>query len=323
MAKDVSHYAKIDPAFLADGLFRPRANVKENIDVRRDFDGGRIRFLGPQLGAVHQSVLLALCARTGRDGIHLIGDAKDLRGKQLKLGLTPEQQVIQSIVDDVDLQETSFSRVDVTAYSLLIDAGLHDNSKDYKRLMDMMTELASMTVYRTVGKKGGISRLVSFRHDGDKMVVSLNWRLADAIFGHQNIQVSLHERMQLKSPISKILHAWLSAHIRLGRSLMEGQGVMVDTLCKHVWGEDQKSVARDTASKRRKQVKDALKEINNLDGWIATVERSKCFVTRPKFLGLLEEMVGTPGEAAELIHFGEDPIIDEDPEDYDPDFFKS
>lgn len=329
MAKNVSQYAKIDPAFLADGLFRPRSNLKVNIDVRREFDGGRIRFLGPQLGAAHQSVLLALCARTGRDGIHLVGDAKDLRGQQLRLGLTPEQQVIQSIVDDVDLQETSYSRVDVTAYSLLIDAGLHDNSKDYKRLIDMMSELASMTVYRAVGRKGGVSQLLSFRHDDDKMAISLNWRLADAIFGHQNVQVSLYERRALKSPTARILHAWLSAHIRLGKSLMNGQGAMVDTLCRHVWGEDQKKVSNVAASKRRRQVKDALSEINGLDGWVAIESGLKCFVTRPKSLHFLDENVGTPGQAAELIHFDKDPsepdLFDYEPELFpeDPDFFKS
>lgn len=323
MSKNVSQFAKIDPAFLADGLFRPRSNLKKNIDVNREFDGGRVRFLGPQLGAAHQSVLLALCARTGREGIHLVGSAGDLRGQQLKLGLTPEQQVIQSIVDDVDLQETSYSRVNVTAYSLLIDAGLHDNKKDYKRLIDMMAELGSMTVYRSVGRKGGISQLLSFRHDGEKMAISLNWRLADAIFGHQNIQVSLHERMALKSPTAKILHAWLSAHIRLGRSLMEGQGAMVDTLCKHVWGEEQKKVKRDTASKRRRLVKDALLEINALDGWVAEESGSKCFVTRPKALTVFDENVGTPGQTAELIHYDQLPEdeVDEDVLDDHPDLF--
>ncbi len=74
MRKDISDYAKIDPAFMTDGLFVPKANKSKAINIKREWDKGEIGFRGVQLGAMHQSVLLAVCARTGRDGLCIEGN---------------------------------------------------------------------------------------------------------------------------------------------------------------------------------------------------------------------------------------------------------
>lgn len=97
-----------------------------------------------------------------------------------------------------------------------------------------------MVVYREVNGKWGMSQLISkARGDNgnESIQIDLNWRLTAAIFGGQNVKISLEERRELGLPVAKILHGWLSAYIREGGQLGYGNGAKVDTLVAHVWGK--------------------------------------------------------------------------------------
>lgn len=289
----VSSFAKVDPAHLLDGLFTPTAKKGEALyEVEGSFGGLTIAFKGVQMSVAHQSLLLAISARTARQAsatsVLVTGNAGNLQHKHVKqLSLTGKAEGM-----DVSI-------VECTAYSLLVDAGMNVGGKSYNAMINMLHEMSTVTMYRGAGLKGGTSRLLSFSHDGKQFIVTFNWRMADAILGKQNVQVSLHERNYLKeSPVAKILHAWLSGHIRLGGQLMAGRGAEIDTLIRHVWGN--RLCSKDVSKKRRSRIKEGLTEIGKLDGWIIRLEGTHAFISRPKELSKLDKCEMSPGDVAEF-----------------------
>lgn len=289
----ISSFAKVDPAHLLDGLFTPTVKKGEALyEVEGTFGGLTIAFKGVQMSVAHQSLLLAISARTARQpkasSVLVSGNADNLKHQQVKkLSLTGKAESM-----DVSI-------VECTAYSLLIDAGMNAGGRSYNAMINMLHEMSTVTMYRGSGLKGGTSRLLSFSHDGNQFIVSFNWRMADAILGKQNVQVSLHERNYLEdSPVAKILHAWLSGHIRLGGQLMAGRGAEIDTLIKHVWGN--RPCSNEVIKKRRTRIKKALNEIGKLDGWIYRLQGTHAFISRPKELSNLEKCELSPGDLAEF-----------------------
>lgn len=300
MAKDVSKYARFDPMFLTDGLFVPTARKGQALyEVGREYDHGEVRFKGVQLTAAHQSVLLAVCARTGRNGLLVRGTKDDTLGDQFTLDLLNDpkagKRAVEALEAVAEAERKDKAIVECSAYSLLMDAGMETGGKDYKKVADLLSDLATVVLYRRVNKRGAASNLLSFVHDGDKMSIALNWRLAESILGEaQNIQVSLLERHNLQGSVARLLHAWLSAHIRQGFSLMDGQGAKLDTLARHIWGN--RPVSDSVKWKRRFELKKAIVEIGQLDGWAASVDgRNIARFSRPCFI---EKR--TPGQQVEL-----------------------
>ncbi len=311
--KNVSSFAKIDPAHVLDGLFVPKvAQGQALYGVEGAFDNGTVRFQGVQLGVEHQSVLLAIAARTGRDGAKGVvahGTSSDLMARQWSL-----------LEVSGPLAEEDVSLVECTAYALLIDAGMGDSTGNYKNLLRLLEQLGSVVMYRsrteTGHTTGGLTHLLSFQHVDDRLIVTLNYRLTHAIFGGQNIRVSLHERHNLRNPVAKILHTWLSAYVREGRSLMAGHGAKLDTLARHVWG-NRPATSDGVVRNRRMLLRAGLEEIadaRGLDGeraWSYTIAGKKVQVNRSKPLGCVGDDL-TPGDVAERLAYDPaDPDLDE------------
>lgn len=304
MAKDVSKYAKFDPAFATDGLFVPTARKGQALyDVGRDLDGGEIRFEGVQLTAAHQSVLLAVCARTGRGGLRVRGTKDDPLGAQYGIRFEGDQDAatrnIRALNPKGAPTEEEMAVVECSAYAILADAGMDDGGNNYATLSRLLTQLGTVVMYRRVGKRGGSSNLLSFEHDGDRMSIALNWRLAASILGDkQNIQVSLYERQRLGGAVSRLLHAWLSCYVRQGHSLMNGQGAKLDTLARHIWGK--RPASPGVVRNRRSDLRKAIEEIGRLPGWSASVDsKNIAHFTRPKDVDI--ELPGDDAEAKERL----------------------
>ena len=180
-----------------------------------------------------------------------------------------------------------------------MDAGIGTGGKSYDEMVKMLHEMSTVTMYRGDVKRGGTSKLLSFTNVGEQVVVSLNWRMAGAILGSQNIQVSLYERIELSdSPVAKILHAWLSGYIRLGGNLMAGRGAEIDTLVRHVWGN--RPCSDGVIKQRRLRIREALSAINKLKGWVCRIEKTHVFISRPKKLIEPDQSNLSPGDIAEF-----------------------
>lgn len=301
MAKGTSDFAFYDPAVGGcDGLFIPKRSKGQALyDVGRDWDHGVISFKGEQMTSQHQSVLLAICAQTARDGLIIRGNEADVQRHQGVLNL------------DGMLEDPDMSFLMVSAYDLLLDADMGTGGKDYKALISILHEMSTVSLYRAIpGRKQRISPLIAFpkSFDGDLLPIRLNWRLAASIFGQQNVRVSLNERRELKTPISKIAHCWCSCFIREGQSLMAGRGAGLKTLAKHVWGA---RPASDSVWRNRRSIlKSAfMDEIGTLEGWAvseASNRRSHLHISRPQQIVNSDDFhLPTPSEHEEfwaLIH---------------------
>jgi hypothetical protein len=112
-------YAKFDPAHAFDGLFVPTNGKKrERLFVEpRMFGHLEINFQGfEQLGADDQSILLALTAQLGIDGLVIDATPQGAISNQLRLALRFNQD------DGAPLASRRTS-----LHSLLIDAGYRDH----------------------------------------------------------------------------------------------------------------------------------------------------------------------------------------------------
>lgn len=277
MAQGQSDFALYDPAFGGcDGLFVPkRSRGQAMYDVQREWDAGIISFKGEQMTSAHQSVLLAICAQTARDGFLIRDKEADVEARQAVLG-------VDDLLDDVDM-----SFLEISAYDLLLDADMGTGGKDYRTLIALLHEMSTVSIYREVpGKKKRISPLIQFpkAFDGDQLPIRLNWRLAASIFGEQNVRISLNERRSLKTPIAKIAHCWFSCFVREGQSLMAGRGASLNTLAAHVWGR--RPASDEVWRKRREKLKRALlDEVGRLGGWGVVPDESRrgvWHISRPK-----------------------------------------
>lgn len=289
----VSSFAKLDPAHVLDGLFVPITKTGEALyKVEGTFKGGVIKFEGVQLDVKHQSVLLAIMARgarAGKDKVVIDGSATDLQARQARLSLSV----------DGSAQESKMGSVKCTAYALLKDAGMEDSKKGYADLKKILTQLATVKLYRSANGHWGVSSIIGNvgGDDDGNLIVTINWRLAGALTGGQNVHVSLNERHALSSsPVAKILHTWLSAYIRPGGQLMAGRGAEVDTLIRHVWGN--RPCSDGVMKQRRMRIREALDHISRLEGWTARVDGTHAHISRPKLVG---DTFESPGDFAEYL----------------------
>lgn len=295
-------FCRFDPAHLFDGLFVPTKGRKRGrLYVEpREFNGMQVSFQGfEQLGADDQSLLLAISAQLGIDGL-LIDDEAGPIARQLKL----------------DLQLTGYTNgangatpatKKTTLYSLLVDAGYKDpnSAKDAHRALN---RLANAQV-REINKKTGWDRrcnLIStnFNRMTGETYIAANPRLAGALFSGQHVKISLYERNALESEAAKLLHCWLCSNVRLGASLGNGNGVKLDTLLPHIYGPGHEAASAKVKSVRRGNLRDALDEIrdqtaelHNGYGWqLDQTSSGLVMVSRPKDIPLVETIMDAIAE---------------------------
>lgn len=285
-------YARIDPAHVFDGLFVPTSGKKRGrllVEPRR-FSSLEIGFQGfEQLGVDDQSILLALTAQLGIDGLVIEGAPAGPVSKKLR----GEMDFNQDDGAPLASKRTSLR-------SLLIDAGYHPDTSTEKA-KDSLNRLRAAQI-REINRETGWDRVcniisVSLSHKTEQIHVAANPRLTGAVFRGQHVKVSLFERNELESEVAKLLHCWLCSNIRLGRALGNGNGAHIDTLAPHVWGRQSWEVAsQKVKSQRRGLLRAALAEIADRThglqdgmGWaIDQTGSGLVLVSRPKELPRLE-----------------------------------
>ncbi len=308
-------YARMDPAHLFDGLFVPTNGKKRGrlFVAPRDFDGVNIGFQGfEQLGADDQSILLALAAQLGIDGLTIDATPPGEISRQLRLLL----EFKDKDGNPLDTGEKLASRR-TSLRSLLIDAGYGeiDSGKALKNARDSLNRLGNAQI-RERTARGWDRRCnlisVAFNDITGEIHVAANPRLTQAVFNGQHVKVSLFERNELESEVAKILHAWMCSNVRLGQSLGNGNGAHIDTLAPHVWGQATTDASTKVKSNRRSLLRDALDEIADRTrrlhggyGWaIDRTASGLVIVSRPKALPQAEKIFSAPAalEAASREH---------------------
>ena len=319
-------YAKFDPAHVFDGLFVPTKGKKRGrlyVPPRR-FGDSEISFQGfEQLGADDQSILLAVSAQLGIDGLMIEAKPPGEIGQQLRLALD---------FDNDDGRPLKTKKTSLR--SLLIDAGYNgpDSGAALARIKESLNRMGNAQIREINHATGWDYRcnLLSsrFNHKTGEIFVAVNPRLTGAVFREQHVKVSLFERNELESEVAKLLHCWLCSNIRLGRSLGNGNGAHIDTLAPHVWGKAAwEEASNKVRSVRRSQLRDALDEIADRTrglhggyGWaIDQTSGGLVLVSRPKELPFLEgEHDMRPSEVHDLLSQPPEPDLF-DPQDWTPD----
>jgi len=304
-------YAKIDPAHLFDGLFVPTNGKKRDARLYvplRDFGGTKIGFQGfDQLGADDQSILLAISAQLGIDGLMIENAPAGEISKQLRLDIFHEKT--QDMGETMATKKTSLR-------SLLVDAGYKDvdGGKAFENAKASLNRLSNAQVREVRKNWDQRYNLISSRFNtetGD-VYIAANPRLASAVFGGQHVRVSLLERAELEGEAAKILHAWLSSHVRQGERLGGGNGAHLDTLAPHVWGAAWEGFSASTKSQKRALLRDAVEQLSGVKvsklysgatGWAVEIEKNTVEVSRPKRLPVFEQygllpsdLQGKPGK---------------------------
>lgn len=246
----LAQYAKFDPLHALDGLFVPRVKEGAMLDVSATVAGAAVSFTGPQLGADHQSVLLALVARAGNQK-----PTQDPAALQ-PVGVVKDEKVMC---------------VTVTKYQLLLDAGMSANGgKDYRRLLSILDDMSVVTMHREATLGPTSTRLIAYHQDDSGLHVLLNWRLSWSIAEDQFCYVDLEERRALKCPVARIMHTWLSVYVRQGSKLARN-GAKIETLMRHVYSYDLMSGSAQRERKRRFLA--SLAAIVALESWSISVGR--------------------------------------------------
>ena len=288
-----SGYTKFDPAHLFDGLFIPTNGKKRDrlFIEPKIFGGYKVGFQGfEQLGVDDQSVLLAICAQLGINGLLITEETKGEISKELR--------------KDLFAQNEAIATKKTTLRSILIDAGYKKN--DTTQIITIALNRLRATQIREINIETGWDRVhnilsTMFNEKTGELYLAVNPRLSGAVLGEQqNVQISLFERNELNSEVAKILHAWLCSNIRLGKSIgNNNNGVSVDALIPHVYGALTGKESRQVLSKRRSAISNALKEIQqatehiNLGtGWCVEQTSNGLFtISRPKKLPIADTFI--------------------------------
>ena len=299
-------YARLDPAHVFDGLFIPtrgRRNRGQLLVPQRPFGDVLIGFQGfEQLGSNDQSILLALTAQLGIEGLYIDAEPEGEISRQLRLDL--------HFTEDNGLRLASR---ETSLRSLLKDAGYKEPSsgKSLNDAKECLNRLANAQLREQNLATGWDQRynLISVKFGlgiGDKIHVAANPRLSQAVFKGQHVRISLIERGALESEVAKILHCWLCSNVRLGQALGNGNGAKLDTLALHVWGAAKwEEASRSSRSKWRSQMREAFDEIRDATkqlggggyGWaIDRTPTDLVMVSRPKALPIADFFEMLPSE---------------------------
>lgn len=301
-----SAYARFDPTHLFDGLFVPTTGRKRGrlFVPSRTFGDFEISFQGfEQLGADDQSILLAISAQLGIEGLIIEHEPSGEISKELRLAL----ELNKSRRDPVASRKTSLR-------SILLDAGYSDGGKDFETIKNSLNRLRSAQI-REKNKAGWdrVSNLIStdFNHESGEIYVAANPKLTEAIFFGQHVRISLYERKELKTEVAKILHCWLSSNIRPGGKLGNGNGAHINTLAPHVWGQEWLTMSPSQKSTRRKRLRDSFDEIKKGtkkaqlglgEGWSIMESNNRVFISRPRNMPLFDQIKDDFQKIATLHH---------------------
>ena len=244
-------------------------------DITQNFNGGSIRMAGPYfMTPLDQSVLLALLGIAGTEPLRLTPEPENEIESMLRQGLECSKGAMREDTIFVDttlyrLSNLVYGERSEDRYELLQESIFRIKAITVQVFVDGETEVKNGDAKRKK-KRWGSSNLLSYAGgDGDRIQVAVNWRLAQAVAGVdvQYVRISLAERHDLNDERAQIIHGWLSAWLRPGRS----GSIATDTLAEKIYGA---SAAGSTQSMRRKRIRDALKLINELPGWSVTSNKS-------------------------------------------------
>ncbi len=250
-------------------IFTPlRRGDRPRLDVTLTVGDTTLRVVAPwALGIDDLGVLLALLRlallpeRTG----HLSARPQ-----------TPVGDVLASELDVRQVEDWETRVIDTSLREIGRTAGRSTGGANLRTINQSLIRLATVTVFvrsATTTVSAHILGWSGIGRDG-RVRVALHPHVAAAVVGGPATRVDMHAWRALRGEVARRLLVWLSAWLRTGQT----RTIRLDSLANHVWSAS--PLDRKAASKRRATVRDALGELDRLDGWTVSVDGRSSTVTR-------------------------------------------
>jgi len=236
----------IAPVFL---VLQKMARAK--LDVTRKFGNSSLQWRGPDaLGIPEQSVLLALLSIAGQQAFAL--DPNTIVGPRAKL---LKQLSCEGPKSELTVLIAPWRKIEIAS-------GYRSHGgNNITNIKMAVKRLAETTVWECHEGIEYESRLLSWIRGNDNgVIIALNRRATDAIYGKQFIKISLDERNILPDEPAKALHAYLSGYMRAGSS----RRIQISSLQPHIWSG---AVTGSTYRSRNEKLRAALLAIDLLPAW--------------------------------------------------------
>jgi hypothetical protein len=250
-------------------IFTPlRRGDRPRLDVTLTVGDTTLRVVAPWvLGIDDLGVLLALLRLAllpERSG-HLSGRPQ-----------TPVGSLLASELDVRQVDEWETRVVDTSLREIGRTAGRGTGGANLRAVTQSLVRLATVTVFvrsPTATVSAHILGWSGIGQDG-RVRVALHPHVAAAVVGGPATRVDMHAWRALHGEVARRLLVWLSAWLRADQT----RAIRLDSLANHVWAEVPSD--RRAASKRRAAVRDALGEVDGLDGWTVGVDARTATITR-------------------------------------------
>lgn len=263
---DVLDSVRVDPATAMAGLFRPVRDRGRPVGVRisMDWAGWSLTFLcAEQLGADDLAILLgivALCTHDRERSAIAAARTTSDAGRAARELVAPTGCLVDH---DIVTITTTFYAIEKTAGWR---PGHHSAA-----IQRALRRLASVTLIVSRGSgrwiEEGSTHLLGYAIRGNRICVTLNYRLSAAILGGQYAQLSLQEQRQLAgrgAEAARVLHLWLCAAIRPGQT----RRLRLEALAAHAWPDPAPTPAARRL--RLSRLRAVLARIAALPGWRVT-----------------------------------------------------
>ncbi|SCC92968.1 Replication C family protein (modular protein) [Thiomonas sp. X19] len=271
--------ARQDMPLGLSGLVKPVVRLKKGKDgkparrgyienLRQSWNGGEIILNGPEIDAQDLGVLLACAALALRDADRH-ADLKQSVDIEDLLATPPKNQ------PNAAADKLTFT-LETTLAALCREIGRDpEDGRAHQMIRDSFVRLSSIVTTATSGACGAFTHLIKGgAWEGRNAVsVTLNYRLTRAMLGEGSFGRVRMQVFRNLSPVGQVLYHWLACW-RPGYGTCPPIGL--DTLARHVWGEDAKGA---TARERRQQLRKALAELPT-DEWSVGIDRQLVRIER-------------------------------------------
>ena len=271
--------ARQDMPLGLSGLVKPVVRLKKSKDgkperrgyienLRQSWNGGEIILNGAEIDAQDLGVLLSCAALALRDADRhgYLTQGVDIEGL---LATPPRNQPNAAADKDV-------FTLDTTLAALCREIGRDpEDGRAHQMIRDSLARLSSIVITAKSGARGAFTHLISGGawQGRNAVSVTLNYRLTRAMLGEGSFGRVRMQVFRNLSPVGQVLYHWLACW-RPGYGTCPP--IRLDTLARHVWGEDAKGAM---VRRRRQQLREALAELP-IDEWgvefdkqVARIER--------------------------------------------------
>lgn len=301
--REVTDFARVDPALLGLNLFRPlprRGRTQARLsafDMKVKHDGQVLRITGSYvLGSEDLAVLLAVLALAGLTGKKIMADRAE----------TSRAIIVDELMSRGDAVRAVHLRVRTNFHAICREAGLEISGQAYDRVTESLWRMAAIT-YADLGPicanserihAGSSQRLLTFSANKAtrEVVVVINARFSAVVLGPPYEPIDLHESRAL-GEVGRLVHFTLCLLVRQASRFRIG----FDKLTDRVYGGP--AASETQAKDRRREVRAALKEIAKFPAWTITDDRrsgnvlaARAKLRAPDTPALADDTDGAPTE---------------------------